>query len=121
MFVSYVSEVPVWKATYRLVLPSATEPRKPLIQGWAIVDNTVGEDWENVELSLVAGAPQSFIQAISRPYYMQRPVVPLPQRALLAPQTHQSAVATSGAGGLAGAVTELAVTPPSPSAQFWAL
>ena len=106
LFVSYVSEVPVWKATYRLVLPSATEPRKPLIQGWAIVDNTVGEDWENVELSLVAGAPQSFIQAISRPYYMQLPVVPLPQRALLAPQTHQSAIATSGAGGLAGVVTD---------------
>jgi hypothetical protein len=106
LFVSYVSEVPVWKATYRLVLPSATELRKPLIQGWAIVDNTVGEDWENVELSLVAGAPQSFIQAISRPYYMQRPVVPLPQRALLAPQTHQSAIATSGAGGLAGVVTD---------------
>lgn len=106
LFVSYVSEVPVWKATYRLVLPAATEPRKPLIQGWAIVDNTVGEDWENVELSLVAGAPQSFIQAISRPYYMQRPVVPLPQRALLAPQTHQAAIATSGAGGLSGAVTD---------------
>jgi hypothetical protein len=106
LFVSYVSEVPVWKATYRLVLPSATEPRKPLIQGWAIVDNTVGEDWENVELSLVAGAPQSFIQAISRPYYMQRPIVPLPQRVLLSPQTHQSAIATSGAGGLAGQVTD---------------
>jgi hypothetical protein len=106
LFVSYVSEVPVWKATYRLVLPSATEPRKPLIQGWAIVDNTVGEDWENVELSLVAGAPQSFIQAISRPYYMQRPIVPLPQRVLLTPQTHQSAIATSGAGGLAGSVTD---------------
>jgi hypothetical protein len=107
LFVSYVSEVPVWKATYRLVIPSATEPRKPLIQGWAIVDNTVGEDWENVELSLVAGAPQSFIQAISRPYYMQRPVVPLPQRALLSPQTHQSAIATSGAGGLSGVVTDV--------------
>jgi hypothetical protein len=106
LFVSYVSEVPVWKATYRLVLPSATEPRKPLIQGWAIVDNTVGEDWENVELSLVAGAPQSFIQAISRPYYMQRPIVLLPQRVLLSPQTHQSAIATSGAGGLAGQVTD---------------
>jgi hypothetical protein len=106
LFVSYVSEVPVWKATYRLVLPSATETRKPLLQGWAIVDNTVGEDWENVQLALVAGAPQSFIQPISRPYYLQRPVVPLPQRALLAPQTHQAAIATAGAGGIAGAVTD---------------
>ena len=106
LFVSYVSEVPVWKATYRLVLPTSTGSRKPLLQGWAIVDNTVGEDWENVELSLVAGAPQSFIQPISRPYYLHRPVVPLPQRALLSPQTHQSAIATAGAGGIAGSVTD---------------
>ena len=106
LFVSYVSEVPVWKATYRLVLPSSTETRKPLLQGWAIVDNTVGEDWENVQLALVAGAPQSFIQPISRPYYLQRPVVPLPQRALLSPQTHQAAIATGGAGGIAGVVID---------------
>jgi hypothetical protein len=106
LFVSYVSEVPVWKATYRLVLPTAAEPRKPLLQGWAIVDNTVGEDWTNVELSLVAGAPQSFVQSISRPYYVQRPVVPLPERVLLSPQTHQGALATAGAGGLAGTVTD---------------
>ena len=106
LFVSYVSEVPIWKATYRLVLPASTDSRKPLLQGWAIVDNTVGEDWENVQLSLVAGAPQSFVQPISRPYYIHRPVVPLPQRALLSPQTHQSAIATAGAGGIAGSVTD---------------
>ena len=93
LFVSYVSEVPVWKATYRLVLPSASQNRRPLLQGWAIVDNTVGEDWDRVQLSLVAGAPQAFVQAISRPYYVQRPVVPLPERVLMSPQTHQSALA----------------------------
>ena len=60
-FISYISEVPVWKATYRVVL-SSKSGQKPLLQGWAIVDNTVGQDWENVQLSLVAGAPQSFIQ-----------------------------------------------------------
>ncbi len=87
LFVSYVSEVPVWKATYRLVLSDNASARKPMLQGWAIVDNTVGQDWENVELSLVAGAPQSFVQQISRPYYVQRPVVPLPERFLLSPQT----------------------------------
>jgi hypothetical protein len=95
LFVSYVSEVPVWKATYRLVLPSAGESRRPLLQGWAIVDNTVGQDWERVELSLVAGAPQSFVQAISQPYYVQRPVVPLPERVTLTPQTHQAAITTA--------------------------
>jgi hypothetical protein len=59
-------------------------------QGWAIVDNTVGEDWTDVELSLVAGAPQSFVQQISQPFYARRPVVPLPQTVLFAPQTHEA-------------------------------
>ncbi len=106
LFVSYVSEVPVWKATYRLVMPAVTDTRKPLLQGWAIVDNTVGEDWENVELSLVAGAPQSFVQSISRPYYVQRPIVPLPRNVLMSPQTHQSALSEAGPGALAGTVTD---------------
>jgi hypothetical protein len=88
LFVSYISEVPIWKSTYRLILPS--KAGKPLLQGWAIVDNTVGEDWDNVELSLVAGAPQSFIQQISLPYYGRRPVVPMPTNVLIRPQTHQA-------------------------------
>jgi archaellum component FlaC len=87
LLVSYISEVPVWKSTYRIVIPNQG---KPLLQGWAIVDNTVGEDWKNVELSLVAGAPQSFVQELSQPYYARRPVVPLPQNAMITPQTHEA-------------------------------
>ena len=59
IFVSYISEVPVWKSTYRILFPEKPN-EKPLLQGWAIVDNTIGEDWKVVQLSLVAGAPQSF-------------------------------------------------------------
>jgi len=87
--VSYISEVPVWKSTYRVILPDGTG-RKPILQGWAIVDNTVGEDWNNVQLSLVAGAPQSFVQDISQPYYVNRPVVALPDSVNPAPQSHQA-------------------------------
>ena len=94
LFVSYVSEVPIWKTTYRLVLREQ-EQAKPLLQGWAIIDNTIGEDWTGVELSLVAGSPQSFIQNISQPYYGRRPTVPLPQAALLSPQTHEGALVDS--------------------------
>jgi hypothetical protein len=90
LFVSYVSEVPIWKTTYRLVLRDKDSKAKPLLQGWAIIDNTIGEDWKGVELSLVAGAPQSFIQDVSQPYYGRRPTVPLPQSVLLMPQTHQA-------------------------------
>jgi len=87
LYVSYISEVPIWKTTYRLVLPAKPE-KKPLLQGWAIVDNTIGEDWNDVEVSLVAGAPHSFIQQLSQPYYGRRPVVPLPESVQLTPQTH---------------------------------
>ena len=96
LYVSYISEVPVWKTTYRIVLP-AKPGDEPLLQGWAIVDNTVGEDWNNIELSLVAGAPQSFIEQLSQPYYSRRPVVSLPETTQLVPQTHESAMG----GGLA--------------------
>ena len=104
LFVSYVSEVPIWKTTYRLVLASKN---KPLLQGWAIVDNTIGEDWENVELSLVAGVPQSFIQHISQPYYSRRPVVPMPSTVQLTPQTHEATLVGKEpfVGGLAETVT----------------
>ena len=85
LYVSYISEVPIWKTTYRIVLPSKAE-KKPLLQGWAIVDNTVGEDWNDVELSLVAGAPHSFIQQLSEPYYGRRPVVALPESVELSPK-----------------------------------
>src|SRR5882724_7453749 len=88
LFVSYISEVPVWKSTYRILLPTKADAQ-PLLQGWAIVDNTVGEDWKDVELSLVAGSPQSFIQELSQPLYTRRPVIALPETAMLTPQTHE--------------------------------
>src|SRR5882762_2824549 len=104
LYVSYISEVPIWKTTYRMVLPSKAE-KKPLLQGWAIVDNTVGEDWDGVELSLVAGAPHSFIQQLSEPFYGRRPVVPLPESVQLSPQTH-AATLMRGNGRLSGMVTD---------------
>ena len=94
LFVSYISEVPVWKSTYRIVVPRA--PSTPFLQGWAIVDNTVGEDWKDVKLALVSGAPQSFIQDISQPYYTRRPLVPLPESVMLTPQAHEASMEESG-------------------------
>jgi hypothetical protein len=105
LYVSYISEVPIWKTTYRIVLSSKADKKKPLLQGWAIIDNTVGEDWNNVELSLVAGAPHSFIQELSEPYYGRRPVVALPENVQLAPQTHAATLA-GGNGRLSGQVTD---------------
>jgi hypothetical protein len=88
--VSYISEVPVWKSTYRMVFPLAPNGNA-IVQGWAVVDNTVGADWDNVQLSLVAGAPQSFIQPLSQPLYTRRPEIPISTEAQLTPQTHEAA------------------------------
>jgi hypothetical protein len=82
--VSYTVEVPVWKASYRLVLRD-----KNLLQGWAIVDNTSDEDWNDVQLSLVAGLPVSFVQDLYTPRYTRRPVVEMAQELAVAPQTHE--------------------------------
>ncbi|MFM8273957.1 MAG: hypothetical protein ACKODX_16720, partial [Gemmata sp.] len=78
--VSYVLEAPVWKATYRVLLEEGDErgaggPRAPLIQGWAVVDNTSDEDWQDVDLTLVAGLPVSFTHDLYTPRYIRRPVV----------------------------------------------
>lgn len=79
LFVAYAVEQPVWKATYRIVLDDAKEP---LLQGWAVVDNTSDEDWTDVQLSLVAGLPISFRQDLYTPRYAERPVFEVNERAV---------------------------------------
>ena len=59
LVVSYVVEAPMWKPTYRVVLPEEGKG-EALLQGWAVVDNTSGEQWRDVKLSLTAGAPIAF-------------------------------------------------------------
>ncbi len=88
--VSYISQVPVWKSTYRIVFPREASA-SATVQGWAVVDNTVGADWDNVQLSLVAGAPQSFIQPLSEPIYTDRPTIPIATVAQIAPTVHEAA------------------------------
>lgn len=104
LFVSYISEVPVWKSTYRIILPSKAG-QNPMLQGWAIVDNTTGEDWNKVQLSLMAGAPQSFIQNLSQPFYSHRPVVNLQESFNAKPQTFESTLIPGGAR-IGGMVTD---------------
>jgi len=57
--VSYVVAAPMWKPTYRVVLPKGGKG-EALLQAWAVVDNTSGEDWRDVKLALTAGAPIAF-------------------------------------------------------------
>jgi hypothetical protein len=85
--VGYVHESPVWKTSYRLVLPEGPGDRLTL-QGWAIVENTTEEDWENVRLSLVAGQPVSFVMDLYQPLFVDRPEVPVPTGAGARPRSY---------------------------------
>lgn len=91
--VAYVHEMPVWKTSYRLVLPDAGDPKaRPTMQGWAIVENTTDEDWQDVRLSLVAGRPVSFQMDLYEPLYVERPEIPVPMIAGVAPRLYEGDV-----------------------------
>lgn len=85
--ISYVHELPIWKASYRLVLPDGAQAKSSdeaktagssVMQGWAIVENTTDEDWNQISLSLVSGRPVSFKMDLYEPLYLARPTVPVP-------------------------------------------
>ncbi|MET0516512.1 MAG: hypothetical protein ABW047_14430, partial [Nitrospiraceae bacterium] len=94
--VAYLTETPVWKTSYRLVLD---DTRPSFLQGWAIVENTSEHDWTNVDLSLVSGRPISFIMDLYQPLYNPRPMVEPDLYASLRPQVYGEAMdQTAGAG-----------------------
>jgi len=86
---SYMIPTPIWKSSYRLILDATGQP---VLEGWAIVDNTTGEDWINVKMSLVSGKPISFISQLYQPRYVQRQTADLPELAALAPVIHGGAI-----------------------------
>lgn len=98
----YLVETPVWKTSYRLIMPDEGSSEAK-IQGWAIVENQTDSDWNNVELSLVSGRPISFIQDLYQPLYVQRPVVQPEVFASLRPEKYAGAFGGGGfGGGIAG-------------------
>jgi hypothetical protein len=73
--VAYVAAAPLWKPSWRLLIPpGAGEAR---LQGWAVVENRSGSDWEGVRLALVSGNPAAFAQALYAPIGVRRPSLPV--------------------------------------------
>ncbi len=73
LLLSYVVEMPTWKPAYRIVLPKEGKGEKALLQGWAVVDNVSGENWDKVQLSLTAGTPLTFRYDLYTPRFVRRP------------------------------------------------
>lgn len=85
LLVSYVHEMPVWKPAYRLVL---SERGEPILQAWAIVENTTEEDWRGIDLSLVASQPVGFTMDLQTPLFAERPEIPVPAGLLARPKVY---------------------------------
>lgn len=90
LVVGYMAPFPAWKTSYRLILEEATQGH---LEGWAIVDNTSGDDWNGVGLALVSGRPVSFISPIYEPRYVARPTAQLAEDRAVAPMVLGSALA----------------------------
>jgi hypothetical protein len=97
----YVIETPIWKTTYRLVMPE-DDSDTGYLQGWAIVENQTESDWSDVTLSLVSGRPISFVQDLYQPLYVKRPVVQPELYASLMPQQYDDGLARGDAGDIPG-------------------
>ncbi|MCB9948169.1 MAG: hypothetical protein H6842_10115, partial [Rhodospirillaceae bacterium] len=68
--VAYVVEAPLWKGSYRLTLSDDPAVTTADVQGWAVLENLSGEDWDDVDLTVVSGNPVTFRQALYTAYYV---------------------------------------------------
>jgi hypothetical protein len=100
---SYMTPSPVWKSSYRLLFAGVAEPT---LEGWAIVDNTSGDDWNNVRLSVVSGRPISFITQLYEPRYVEREEADLDDNLAAKPKVF------AGAIGSVMSKTPVAAAPP---------
>lgn len=91
--VAYIVEAPVWKASYRLTLGADPAAARSGLQGWAVVENLSGQDWKDVDLTLVSGQPVAFRQALYNAYYVTRPEVPVEIAGRLMPGIDRGGVA----------------------------
>jgi len=84
----YMIPTPVWKSSYRLLAGE----KESTLEGWAVIDNTTGDDWSKIRLSLVSGRPISFISKLYEPRYRQRPEAELPEDRAVGPVVHEGGV-----------------------------
>ncbi|MDQ3341308.1 MAG: hypothetical protein M4D80_39645 [Myxococcota bacterium] len=62
VLLTYVTEAPAWKPSYRVVVGErgTASEGKVMLEGWAVVDNTSGEDWNGVLVGVGSSSALSF-------------------------------------------------------------
>jgi len=90
--ISYVTESPAWKPTYRLKL-NAKGPAE--LQSWAVVDNVSGEDWRHVAVGVGSTSALSFKYDLQSVRYVERETLSDSAELGLAPPTGGSSYAVA--------------------------
>ena len=67
--ISYVTESPAWKPTYRLKLEDGNRAE---LQSWAVVDNVSGEDWKRIAVGVGSTSALSFKYDLQSVRYVER-------------------------------------------------
>jgi hypothetical protein len=81
---TYVTESPAWKPSYRVVVGNHKDV---MLEGWAIVDNTSGEDWKNVYVGVGSSSALSFRYDLWSVRQVQRETLANEERFAIAPPT----------------------------------
>ena len=100
---TYVTEAPAWKPSYRVVVG---DKGKVMLEGWAIVDNTSGEDWKGVLVGVGSSSALSFKYDLWSVRQVQREQLQTEERFAIAPPTGISPY--GGAADQGGGESELA-------------
>lgn len=84
LILTYVTEAPAWKPSYRIVVG---DDGKVELQGWAIVDNTSGEDWNDVYIGVGSSSALSFRYDLWNVRHVQRQTLASEDGFVVAPPT----------------------------------
>ncbi|HSR99500.1 MAG TPA: hypothetical protein VLM79_20750, partial [Kofleriaceae bacterium] len=84
VLLTYVTEAPAWKPSYRVVVG---KQGKVMLEGWAIVDNTTSEDWKGVLVGVGASSALAFRYDLWSVHQVDRDLLQGESKFAIAPPT----------------------------------
>lgn len=84
---TYITEAPAWKPSYRV---EVLDDGHVKLEGWAVVDNTSGEDWKDVMVGVGSSSALSFRYDLWSVRHVHRQALASEDQFAVAPPTGQS-------------------------------
>lgn len=111
---TYVTEAPSWKSSYRIVLG---DNGKVTLQAWAIIDNTSGEDWQSVKLGVGSSSALSFRFDLQSVRMVQRDTLQSDSLFAMAPPTGGATYGNEGGQRVFGELSDASLQQAQASAS----